>query len=163
MTSELVNKFQNLVIEDLNVKGMMQGKTPKAQADASMGEVKRQLLYKGEWHHCHITLAPKFYPSSKTRSNCGFVNAKLKRERYWQCPSCGVNHERNLNSAVNLRGLLTLLPSVGGTLRDGQALAASGAGGETGPGDRRTAPLPRGAPQTVGGRKVRPSTRLRQS
>ena len=162
MTSDLVHKYQNLVIEDLYVKGLMQGKTPKAQADASMGEIKRQLIYKGEWYHCQIYLAPRFYPSSKTCSNCGFVNAKLKRERFWQCPSCGVNHERNENSAINLKGLLALLPSVGGTLRDGKALAANGVGGETGPDDRRTAPLPKGAPQTVSGQKVRPSARLRQ-
>ena len=113
MTSQLVYKFQNLVIEDLNVKGMMAGKTPKAQADASMGEIKRQLTYKGHWHHCLITFAPRFYPSSKTCSNCGNVNAKLKRERYWHCPVCEVNHERNLNSAVNLRNLLTL-PALSG-------------------------------------------------
>ena len=48
MTSQLVHKFQNLVIEDLNVAGMMQGKTPKGQADAAMGEIKRQLIYKGQ-------------------------------------------------------------------------------------------------------------------
>ena len=79
MTSTLVNKFQTLVIEDLNVKGMMAGLTPKAQADAGMGEVRRQLLYKGEWHHCKMMLADRFYPSSKTCSACGVVNAKLKR------------------------------------------------------------------------------------
>ncbi len=61
MTTELVHKFQNLVIEDLHVAGMMRGKTPKAQADAGMGEIKRQLLYKGQWHHCDITLANRFY------------------------------------------------------------------------------------------------------
>ena len=47
MTSALVNKFQTLTIEDLNVKGMMAGLTPKAQADAGMGEIKRQIIYKG--------------------------------------------------------------------------------------------------------------------
>ena len=88
----------------------MQGNTPKAQADASMGEIKRQIIYKGEWHHCNITLAPRFYPSSKTCSNCGFVNMKLKRERYWQCPACGVWHERNINASINLKGLIPILP-----------------------------------------------------
>ena len=108
MTSHLVHKFQNLVIEDLNVAGMMQGPTPKAQADAAMGELKRQIIYKGQWNHCEVSLAHRFYPSSKTCSNCGFVNAKLKRERFWQCPFCTIIHERNINAAVNLRNLLTL-------------------------------------------------------
>ena len=149
MTSHLVHKFKNLVIEDLNVKGMMQGHTPKAQADASMGEIKRQLLYKGQWHHCEITLADRFYPSSKTCSHCGFVHAKLKRERSWQCPSCMTIHERNINAAVNLRNLLNLPGLTGSTLRDGKALAAGTTGGETVPDDRRTATLPLEAPQTV--------------
>ena len=94
MTSQMVNKFQNIVIEDLNVAGM--------------GEIKRQLLYKAHWKYCTITLAHRFFPSSKTCSNCGSVNAKLKRERFWQCPNCNRNHDRNLNAAVNLRNLLTL-------------------------------------------------------
>ena len=151
MTKDLVHKFQNLVIEDLNVKGMMLGKTSKAQADAAMGEIKRQLSYKGEWHHCHIHIAQRFYPSSKTCSTCQEVNAKLKREKFWQCPNCGAHHERNRNAAANLLGLLALLPSAGGTLRDGKALASGPqAKGETGPDDRRTAQLSPRATQTVG-------------
>ena len=140
MTSTLVNKFQSLVIEDLNIKGMMAGLTPKAQADAGMGEVRRQLLYKGEWHHCKVMLADRYYPSSKTCSACGVVNAKLKRERRWRCGSCGAKHERNLNAAVNLRNLLALPSGRRVTLRDGKALAAGSLCCETGPDDRRTAP-----------------------
>ena len=151
MTSQLVNKFQHLVIEDLNVAGMIAGKAPKAQADANMGEIKHQIIYKGQWRHCNVLLAPRFYPSSKTCSNCGHVNAKLKRQRYWKCPSCTSIHERNQNAAVNLRNLLTLLPSVGGTLRDGKALAVGLPNGETSPNDRRTATLSKRAPPTVTG------------
>ena len=47
LTSQLVNKYQNLVVEDLNVSGMMRGSTPKAQADAGMAEIKRQLTLQG--------------------------------------------------------------------------------------------------------------------
>ena len=147
MTHQLVSKFQNLVIEDLNVAGMMQGSTPKAQADAGMGEIKRQLHYKGTWHHCNVQLAHRFYPSSKTCSNCQTVNAKLKREPVWQCNYCGAVHERNLNAAVNLRNLLTLPAGSGVTLRDGKALAVCSANGETGPDDRRTATLETGLQQ----------------
>ena len=149
MTSCLVGKYQNLVVEDLNVKGMMKGWTPKAQADAGMGEIKRQLVYKGQWHHCRITIANRFYPSSKTCSACGAVNAKLKRERRWQCPVCQTTHERNLNAAVNLRNLLTLPAGSGVTLRDGKALAADSLCRETGPYDRRTAQLELSAPATL--------------
>ena len=149
MTSHLVHKFQNVVIEDLNVAGMMQGPTPKAQADASMGELKRQIIYKGQWNHCEVYLANRFYPSSKTCSNCGFVNEKLKRERFWQCPSCTTIHERNTNAAANLRNLLTLPGLTRESLRDGKALAVGCTNGETSPDDRRTAKLSLRAPPTV--------------
>ena len=154
MTKQLVTKFQNLVIEDLHVAGMMKGRTPKAQADAGMGEIKRQLLYKGQWHKCEITLADRFYPSSKTCSNCGFVHAKLKRERFWQCPSCMTIHERNINAAINLRSLTDetlVLPILNGECaprREGSGPLDSPAG-ETVPDDRRTATLSSGATQTV--------------
>ena len=151
MTKDLVSKFQHLVIEDLNIAGLMRGKTPKAQADAAMGDIRRQLTYKGQWHHCQVYLAHRFYPSSKLCSYCQEINAKLKREKFWQCNNCGTEHERNANAAANLRNLLALLPSAGGTLRDGKALVPGPkARGETGPDDRRTAPLSPRATQTVG-------------
>ena len=134
-----MNKFQSLVIEDMNVKGMMAGLTPKAQADAVMGEIRRQILYKGQWHHCKVSLADRYYPSSKTCFACGVVNVKFKRERRWRCRSCRTTHERNRNAAVNLRNLLTLPSDRGVTLRDGKALAAGSVCRETGPDDRRTA------------------------
>ena len=139
MTSQLVHKFQSIVIEDLNVPGLMRGKTPKAQADAGMGEIKRQLIYKGQWHRCEVQLAHRFYPSSKTCSNCQNVNAKLKREPTWQCSNCCTIHDRNINAAVNLRNLLTLPAGSGVMLRDGKALAAGLTSSETSPDDRRTA------------------------
>ena len=129
----------------------MQGQTPKAQADAGMGEIKRQIIYKGQWHHCDVFLAHRFYPSSKTCSLCGFVNAKLKRERFWTCPAYKQRHERNINSAINLRNLLTLPADSGVKLRDGKALAVGAPNGETGPNDRRTATLSLRAPPTVSG------------
>ena len=150
LTRQLVHKFQHLVIEDLHVKGMMAGLTPKAQADAAMGEIKRQLIYKGQWHHCEITLAPRFYPSSKTCSHCGYVNAKLKRQRFWQCPSCTIIHERNENAAANLRDLLARPGHTGSaSLRDGKALAVGYPNGETVPDDRRTVPPGSPIPATL--------------
>ena len=106
MTSRVTKKYRDLVIEDLNVAGMMRGRTPRAQADAGMGELKRQLIYKGEWRHTRVTLASVWFPSSKTCSACGAVNGNLKREPRWTCPECGTTHERNLNAAINLRNLI---------------------------------------------------------
>lgn len=140
MTSQLVHKYLNLVIEDLHVNGLMQGPTPKVQADAGMGEIKRQIIYKGQWHHCNVYLAPRSFPSSKLCSFCHFVNAKLKRERYWQCPTCTIIHERNENAAVNLRNLLTLPGLTGSGSATGRLWPVVLATGETTPDDRRTVP-----------------------
>ena len=54
MTSTVTKKFSELVIEDLNVAGLMRGNTPRAQADAGMGDIKRQLIYKGLWRHTDV-------------------------------------------------------------------------------------------------------------
>lgn len=118
---------------------MMFGLTPKAQADAGMGEIRRQLLYKGQRHRCDVVLVDRYYPSSRTCSVCGVVNAMLKREQRWGCSSCGAKHERNLNAAVNLRNLLTLPGGAGVTLCERKALAADSLCRETGPNDRGTA------------------------
>ena len=143
MTRDLVNRYSMLVVEDLNITGMMRGPTPKAQADSAMGEIRRQLYYKSKWYNTDLMVAFRDFPSSKLCSNCQYRNAKLKREGCWTCPQCGSLHERNLNAALNLRDLLP--PGRGPTLRDGKALASGCAAGETGPNDRRTAPsLPRG-------------------
>ena len=104
-----------------------------------MGEIRRQLIYKGLWHHCKVMLADQFYSSSKTCSVCGVVNVKLKRERYWRRGSCGTKHDRNHNAAVNLRSLLVLPSGRGATVRDGKALAMAHDHRKTGPADRRTA------------------------
>ena len=65
MTSHFVHKFQKLVIEDLHVAGLMQGPTPKAQADATIGELKRQIIYKGQWQHREIRLAHPSAPPAR--------------------------------------------------------------------------------------------------
>ena len=140
MTNTLTRKFKHLVIEDLNVSGMMQGPTPKAQADSAMGEIRRQLEYKCRWRHTVLIKAHRLFPSSKICHVCHHPNAKLKRERWWTCPNCGAGNERNQNAAVNL-GRLTLPPGRGPMLRDGKALASAPRADETGPVERRTAQL----------------------
>ena len=122
MTSTVTRKFSELVIEDLNVAGMMRGSIPKAQADAGMGDIKRQLIYKGQWRHTQVILAPMWFPSSKTCSACGTINRNLKREPRWTCPNCGTTHDRNLRAAINLRNLI--MPA--GRSRDGPGQEAMG-------------------------------------
>ncbi|KKN66709.1 hypothetical protein LCGC14_0468950 [marine sediment metagenome] len=96
-----------IVLEDLNVKGMMQNRRlAKALSDASLGELHRQIVYKAERLGIEIITADRFYPSSKTCSGCGAVKDVLTLgERIYGCEVCGLEIDRDLNAAINLKQL----------------------------------------------------------
>ena len=100
-------KPEVVVLEDLNVAGMLQNRhLSKAIADASFGELRRQLEYKCQWYGVKLVVADRFYPSSKTCSSCGAVKPLLKlSERTFVCESCGVIVDRDFNASLNLARL----------------------------------------------------------
>jgi IS605 OrfB family transposase len=78
LTSELVETYGTIVIERLNVAGLMKNlRLARRLADASLGELRRQLAYKSAWAGSALVEAERFFPSSKTCSGCGYVKAKL--------------------------------------------------------------------------------------
>jgi putative transposase len=91
-------------VEDLSVKNMMANrKLARAIADVSWGEFFRQLKYKSAWHGKNVLECSRFNPSSKTCGFCGFRLESLKLDvRKWECPGCGVEHDRDLNAAKNI-------------------------------------------------------------
>jgi putative transposase len=105
MTTDIVSRADTIVIEDLNVKGMIRNKyLSKSIADASFGEFRRRLSYKADWYGKTLVIADRFYPSSKLCSACGAKTKRLTLSiRDWVCESCGAEHDRDLNAAVNLR------------------------------------------------------------
>ena len=75
----------------------------KHLSDAAFAEFARQLDYKTAWYGSTLVRAPMFYPSSKTCSSCGGLKAKLTlAEREYECDTCGVNIDRDVNAAINL-------------------------------------------------------------
>lgn len=106
-TTRLVKDFDVIVVEDLNVKGMVKNKhLAKHIHDASWSEFVRQLEYKAGWYGATVIKADRFYPSSKTCSTCGEVKAKLSlSERTYCCDNCGVSVDRDVNAAINLARL----------------------------------------------------------
>lgn len=100
VSSKIVDEKQVIVLESLNVKGMMANrKLSKSIWDCSWSEFVRQIKYKSEWYGRTVVRIDKFFPSSKTCNTCGCVNENLTLEdRKWTC-SCGVNHDRDLNAA----------------------------------------------------------------
>lgn len=104
ITTELTRTKSVIVIEDLNVSGMLRnGRLARAISDLGLCELRRQLEYKGEWNDCLIVTADRFFPSSKTCSECGWINEGLTLgDREWVCLDCGCVHDRDHNAAVNL-------------------------------------------------------------
>ena len=105
ITSEIISrKPMFIALEDLNVKGMMKNRhLAKAIQEQSFYEFKRIISYKANWNNIKIIEVPRFYPSSKTCSECGFIKKDLKlSDREWVCTECGVIHDRDYNASVNL-------------------------------------------------------------
>ena len=94
-----------IVIEDLNVKGMVKNhQLAKSLSDASFGEFRRQLAYKTEELGHSLVVADRFYPSSKLCSVCGAKTKHLTLSmRKWTCLACKSEHDRDLNAAYNLK------------------------------------------------------------
>lgn len=128
LTTELTRTKSVIVIEDLNVSGMMKNRhLSRAIADLGLFELRRQLGYKGEWYGCLIVTADRFFASSKTCSSCGLVNEELGLgDREWTCLGCGEIHDRDFNASVNLEnwGLEKLLAA-----SSAERLNACGEGG----------------------------------
>ena len=104
ITSKLVNENQVICIEDLNVKGMMSNhKLAKSIQELSLYEFRRQLEYKCRWHGRQLIIIDRFYPSSKTCHNCGYIYKDLKlSDREWICPHCKSLIDRDYNAAQNI-------------------------------------------------------------
>jgi len=126
ITSNIITKYDGVVLEDLNVKGMVKNhKLAKSISDVSWNEFRRQLEYKCKWNSKHFILIDRYFPSTKTCSGCGAWKDMPLDLRFYDCPKCGLHMDRDLNAAINIRekGLDTLgrreikacgVPSVGG-------------------------------------------------
>lgn len=103
-TTKIVNNASVIVLEDLNVKGMMKNRNlSQAISDVSFGEFRRQIEYKAKWQNKEVIIADRFFASSKTCSCCGHKKTELKlSERMFNCEKCGLEINRDYNAAINL-------------------------------------------------------------
>ena len=105
VTSKIINRKPMFIsLEDLNVNGMMKNKhLAKAVQEQSFYEFKRIISYKANWNNIKIIEVPRFYPSSKTCSECGSIKKDLKlKDRVYVCKECGCVIDRDYNASVNL-------------------------------------------------------------
>ncbi len=109
LTTYLTHNFAGIVIEDVNVKGMLANhKLARAISDIGFYEFRRQLTYKSKLKGNWLLIADKWFPSSKICSSCGFKKEELKlSQRVYHCEACGHQMDRDLNAAQNLKNLLS--------------------------------------------------------
>jgi len=108
VTTEIINlNPKKIVLEDLNVTGMMKNRhLSEAIQEQLLHEFRRQIEYKAEWAGIEIVFADRFYPSSKKCSVCGNIKQDLKlKDRVYKCDECGAELDRDLNAAKNLEKL----------------------------------------------------------
>jgi putative transposase len=104
LSHKLVQRWDVVCVEDLNLKALAKTKQAKSWLDASFGELFRQVAYKSLWNGKHFVPVDRFFASSKLCSACGYKNNDLHlSDRQWKCPSCGTQQGRDFNAAINIK------------------------------------------------------------
>ena len=102
LTTTIINTFDTIIVEDLNVAGMKK-LFGKSISDAAFGEILRQLEYKSNWYGRTFHKINRWYPSSKTCNCCAYKMDTMTLDiREWTCPNCNTHHDRDLNAAKNI-------------------------------------------------------------
>jgi putative transposase len=103
LTTKIVNEYDQISLEDLNVSGMMKNRhLSKAIADVGIFELNRQLNYKAAWYGKQISVIDRWFPSTKTCSSCGQIHIMKLSDRMMHC-DCGLSLGRDHNAAINIK------------------------------------------------------------
>jgi len=104
ISHKIISENQTIVMEDLNVSGILKNrKLSKAIWDCSLSELVRQIEYKSKWYGREFLQVSRWFPSSKTCGNCGYINDNLTlKDREWTCSRCEMKHDRDVNAAKNI-------------------------------------------------------------
>ncbi|XVQ87409.1 RNA-guided endonuclease InsQ/TnpB family protein [Microbispora siamensis] len=135
-STRLVRDHDLIVIEDLNVRGMVRNRClARVISDCGWGEFRRQLEYKTARAGRRLVVIDRWYPSSKTCSACGHLLAELSLSaRHWTCPGCGTRHDRDVNAAKNILAAGRAVSACGADVRpQGSSLRRSAMKQETSP------------------------------
>ena len=102
LAHQLTDEYDEIRLEDLNLKGM-KALWGRKVSDLGFADFVKKLVYVAQKKGVKITFIDKWYPSSKTCSVCGAVNEALNlRDRNWRCNDCGTVHDRDRNAAINI-------------------------------------------------------------
>lgn len=105
LSTELIKNHDSIAVEDLNIKGMVKNHSLSMSiSSVGWGSFLYMLNYKAKWNGKNILAINMFDPSSKKCSKCGSINNLLRlHERTWVCKSCGKEHDRDINAAINIK------------------------------------------------------------
>lgn len=119
MSIRLIRENQTIVLETLNVAGMIKNRSlARSISDASWSEFVRQLEYKAVLYGREVVRVGQWEPTSKRCSSCGVVVSELPLSiRSWTCASCGAEHDRDVNAARNILGAGLALSACGPSVR----------------------------------------------
>ena len=126
LSTDLVTRFDVICVEDLNLRGMVKNHSlARALSDASIGTAIRMIEEKAERYGKTVVKIDRWFPSSKTCSDCGYLVEKLPLSvREWSCPECGTIHDRDANAAANILAVGQTVSAHGGTVRRSRAKAS---------------------------------------
>jgi putative transposase len=129
-STDLVRRFDQIAIEDLAVANMVRNHSlAKSISQTGWAEFRSMLEYKCQRHRRTLAVADRWYPSSKTCSDCGHLLSELSLStRRWVCPGCGSRHDRDINAAKNIRTAAGLAADAcGADVRHGGATSVQSA------------------------------------
>lgn len=126
LSTDLVTRFDVICVEDLNLRGMVKNHSlARSLHDASIGTAIRMIEEKAERYGKTVVKIDRWFPSSKTCSDCGHIVEKLPLSvREWTCPECGTTHDRDANAAANILAVGQTVSAHGGTVRRSRATAS---------------------------------------
>lgn len=105
LSTTLTKTKSEIVVEDLGVRDMQRSQLAAGISNAAWSEFRRQLEYKCRWYSSTFTVAPQYYPSTKRCSSCGVLRDMPLAQRTYRCEKCGLEIDRDLNAALNLKQL----------------------------------------------------------
>jgi len=124
-TTDLVQRFDVIAVEDLNVRGMLANRTlSRSIGDLGLYQFRSMVDYKTQRYGKELKVVDRFFPSSKRCHSCGFILDKLPLSiREWDCHECGAHHDRDENSSHNILAAGHAVTGRGGNVRRSAASA----------------------------------------